>query len=95
MRKIALIVSIIIICIFILYVLDSKNKNFYHKKFEDAEPNCNMKSIIKKWGEPSEKFDYDNDEIVFFYKKDWLGWEKYVFVFNKRDSLFVRKSIDD
>lgn len=92
MKKVVLIIVGFLSFVYIAYLLSQR---FYHKKFEKTETNSSINSTIKEWGKPSEQFYYGEDEIVFFYKKDWLGWEKYAFVFNKKDSLLVRKSIDD
>lgn len=92
MKKTLLIIVSLLSIIYFSYFFRQK---FYSKKFEKTEDNSNIKSIIEEWGEPSEKFNYGDDEIVLFYKKDWLDLEKIAFVFSKKDSILIRKSIDD
>jgi uncharacterized protein YxeA len=86
---------ILIIATFFIYILIATNSYYYHNKFDKVKIDDRIKVVVKEWGNPDKQFNYGKDEIVLFYRKDWLKWEKCVFVFNKKDSLLVRKYIGD
>jgi hypothetical protein len=94
MKKILISFFILLILIYFLHLYDLKNQNFYHDQFEATQLNGSVQTIVELWGEPTTIVNR-KDEIVFFYDKDWLNWERFAFIFTKKDSILVRKSIDD
>ena len=98
MKKFIKITIILFSFILILLILiDFINSNFYHNKFESIKPNTHLKKLINEFGKPDSEFIYKelNNNIVYKYNKDFIGWETYIFVINPKDSLLVSKHIDD
>ncbi len=97
MKKFIKIVIVLFFVVVILFVIDFINNNRYENKFKEVKINTHLKSIINDWGNPNKEFIYKdlNNSIVYKYKKDYLGWDTYIFIFNSKDSLLVSKNIDD
>jgi hypothetical protein len=83
----------IILCLF-LYRLTSYH---YQDKFRNVKISTHIQTLKKDWGKP----DYEgvcvncSGDILLKYKKDPIGWDAYIFLFNPKDSLLVSKNIDD
>jgi hypothetical protein len=97
MKRIIKIIAVFFFVLVILFIVDFINNNHYKSKFESIKTNTHLKTIIKDWGNPDSEFIYKdlNNSIIYKYKKDYIGWETYIFVFNPKDSLLVSKNIDD
>jgi hypothetical protein len=97
MKKIIKIITVFFLILIILFIIDFINNYHYKSKFESIKPNTHLKTIESDWGSPDISFIYKdlNNSIIYKYKKDYIGWETYLFVFNPKDSLLVSKNIDD
>jgi hypothetical protein len=88
-----LLIFAIIIIAFRIYIY--VNLYYYHKKFNEVKASNNIKIIEKEWGKPDGICYYQNgNQIVFMYKKSSIGAEC-TFFFNKKDSILVKKNIEN
>jgi hypothetical protein len=87
-----------IIVFLILFLLAYRLVSYHYLvTFENINIGDHLEKVKKKWGHPDIEFIYKdlNDCIIYKYKKDPLGWDTYIFIFDPIDSLLVSKNIDD
>lgn len=87
----------IVVNLFIIIFCTISCGDSYMEKYDKVSINQNLEQIKQDWGKPDKEFfckECDN-MIVLKYKKDILGWNTYIFLFNNEDSLLVKKAIDD
>lgn len=95
-KKIAQVITIIFLLFIFLIIYIRINENYYESKFNNEKINTSVNEVKKRWGHPDKEFLYlDTNQIHLKYKKGILGWNTYIFIFNKSDSLLVKKGIDD
>jgi hypothetical protein len=97
--KIFFLLGLSIGSIFILTLIFIKfEENHYEKKFEQTKIQTSITKLKSEWGVPDDEFileNYNFDKRVLKYKRGILGWNTYVFLFEKNDTVLVSKSIDD
>ena len=72
------------------------NENYYESRFDKTKINSHISVIKSNWGSPNDEFQYSNTKkYVVKHKKGILGWNTYIFIFDKSDSLLIEKHIDD
>lgn len=80
--------------LFIIIIFISVKEKYYREKFQSTPLNISIADLKKDWGTP----DYElipaneNDNRVIKYNNIF---GQYVFVSDERDSLIVRKTVDD
>ncbi len=97
MKKLIKILSVFFILFILILVYDFLNNKHYKEKFEQTKTNSHLKEVVQNWGNPDREFIYKelDNSIIYKYKKDLMGWDTYIFVFNPKDSILVSKNIDD
>lgn len=85
------------VALFIAFFVIRINNSLYHKRFLNIDLGTKITFVKKMWGNPSYEFVCKNcdNNIVLKYKKDITGWNTYIYVFDKKDSLLIKKTIDD
>lgn len=93
-KKIIYSLLVIILIVEIFLYVDRKINFNYNNKFENTKSKCSYKNIMNNWGEPNSLY-VTKGEVWLIYKKDLLGSYSFVFVFDDKDSVLLRKAIDD
>lgn len=72
------------------------NEGHYESKFDNTKLNTNIETVKSSWGIPSDEFLYkEKNKYVLKYEKGILGWNTYIFLFDKEKNILVEKYIDD
>lgn len=97
MKKVMQFIVVLFFVVLVIFLIDYIKSNQYQNKFEEIKINTHLKTIVNDWGSPNSDFIYEdlNNSIIYKYEKDFLGWNTYIFIFNPKDSLLIRKHIDD
>ena len=81
MKKFILIFFVVVIVV-ILFVLN------FSQKYNDINKGIKVTKVREVWGNPSYIGDNDSLNFIDVYK---TSFNKYVFIYNKNDSLLVEK----
>ena len=97
MKKFFIVVLVFLLFILITIVVIRTYSSYYDTKLEKTVLKTHIKEVRKSWGNPDYEFLCKDcsGNYVLKYKKDIVNWNTYIFQFDSKDSLLVKKGIDD